>query len=657
MLLILFKGRLTIMDLLTAEVGVVFRAVTAGDRDLIEQAMNNYKEPGYTYHRYQLFCKTDSNGRNLLHYACMYNTDEVATWMLSLIDDRYGYPIPKISDKLGVTAVMYAARAGMVTFVKEWVKQENDIKTVDKHGMNILDYCLGSGVMCPKLNGTAWNPNKEKTDDIKQVVKILIDSGVCYSAFEEKGMTPSEYIDKYLFFIDFDMDIPMKIRKQIYKCVIQGSKPREILCGRTHLCVTVCFMDDTDIDNNQKTAKLEKMILNGRLDLDEIDKRGMTALHHLCYYKYDLDETYGLRECFVAKLLELGSDPNIKDIIRGYTPLMCALEKGYVVLYDQGDPRRANVQGLGRLLNAYYDIRQSDVDILVHKKMSNIIKGIKMTDEFKRQEELNENVMKEINELKDSNEELKNVMKEINELKDSNEELKKIKNELHNKLEENSKSLQDVENQVNDLVQTVKEQQQEINSLRSQLQDSDPKPDMNDDPTSSLLIGNVTLPDACRHLETDVEVICLPDASLEDLQAAISKDNQKYKNIYLVTCIKGSESDKERNQQYQELLVAAKNKCKEVVVSSLLPTLEDDDINEMIKQLNTLLKGLCEEAGCVFVDNDRNFKYQDGTIIEACFDEEEEHLSEFGIKTLLKNIGLLTAKKKPKASNMTNTCI
>ena len=106
------------MDSLKAEVAAVFRTVITGDKDQIEQAINNYKESGYSSHRYHLYKKTDSDGRNLLHYACMYNTDEVATWMLSLRDDyrKSAEHIPKISDNFGASAVMYAASTGKVTF-------------------------------------------------------------------------------------------------------------------------------------------------------------------------------------------------------------------------------------------------------------------------------------------------------------------------------------------------------------------------------------------------------------------------------------------------------------------------------------------------------------------------------------------------------------
>ena len=88
------------MDSLEAEVAAVFRTVIAGDRDQIEQAINNYRALMGSYHHYILYQSKDSDGRNLLHYVCMYNTDEVAIWMLSFQDDNTCSPIPKISEPM-----------------------------------------------------------------------------------------------------------------------------------------------------------------------------------------------------------------------------------------------------------------------------------------------------------------------------------------------------------------------------------------------------------------------------------------------------------------------------------------------------------------------------------------------------------------------------
>ena len=157
----------------------------------------------------------------------------------------------------------------------------------------------------------------------------------------------------------------------------------------------------------------------------------------------------------------------------------------------------------------------------------------------------------------------------------------------------------------------------------------------------------------CRHLEADVEVTCLPVVSLEDLQAAISKDNQKYKNIYLVTGYKCPGTDTEiLKHQFQEIIDSARIKCTKITVASILPTLEDEEVNVKIKEINKALKAICNETGCEFVDNDLTFKYGDGTVIEACFDEEGELFSDFGIKRLLKNLGIFSAKRKTKATNI-----
>ena len=164
--------------------------------------------------------------------------------------------------------------------------------------------------------------------------------------------------------------------------------------------------------------------------------------------------------------------------------------------------------------------------------------------------------------------------------------------------------------------------------------------------TSSLLLSNVNLADVCRHLDTDVEVTCLPDARLVDLQAAISKDNKKYKHVDLVTGHPCDENDvQDLIAQYRELINAAKKKSKELIVSSILPTLDDRKVNAKLELVNKSLIVLCLETGCEFVNNDSTFKYRDGNSIEACFDEEGENLSEFGIKRLLKNLRLFTPKK------------
>ena len=235
------------------------------------------------------------------------------------------------------------------------------------------------------------------------------------------------------------------------------------------------------------------------------------------------------------------------------------------------------------------------------------------------------------------------------------EEVIQLQNNMAKKLEENNKLLQSFQETQKNMLQKLQEQHQEIMKLKLKLyeteQQTENKPDFQDAPTSSLLIGNVALTDVRRHLETGVEVTCLPDATLQNLQAAISKNNQMYKNIYLVTGNTCARNDAEAlKHQYQEIIHSAMQKAKKTFVASILPTLEDEDVNDKTKHLNKTLQVLCHERGCEFVDNDRTFKYGDETVIDDCFDDVTEQLSEVGIKRLLRNLGLLSVKKKVKAT-------
>ena len=530
---------------------------------------------------------------------------------------------------------MYAVSTGKVTFVQEWIKQGNVINTVDKQGRNILHYCCGGGAPIPKLSDMTENL-KTRNESLKQMSDFLIDNGINYNGKDKTGMTPIQYIvnvdvEKSLELHALETRNNAEIWKFIYSCAIFGTKPSQPLYGLTHVTVAYCFIQGMSISSKAKADQIKEIITNFKLNINETDGNGMTALHHLCYYEYD-SEPYGLREVLVAKLLELGADPNVKDI-RGYTPLMCAIEKGFVVIFEPNDPRSTNEQGIGRLLKAYN----------VNLEPAAIQEAFK--DYTQKQEEINSETTKHFKDMEVI------FQQEITEMKYTIEGLKVENEELKQTLNQNSEELFELKSEIKQLQDKQKDLVQEIDELKNKIEH--PASVIEDAPTSSLLLCSVTLTDVCRHLETNVEVTCLPDASLEDLQAAISKDEQKYNNMYLVTSYKCIGTDIEiLKHQYQEIIDSARINCTKITVASILPTLEDEEVNVKIKELNKALKDICKETGCEFVDNDHTFKYGDGTVIEGCFDEEGKLFSDFGIKRLLKNLGIFSAKRKTKATNI-----
>ena len=326
------------MNSLQPEVASVFKIVITGNMDQINQAINNYKDPvlihkpldysdtsviyqlmSSDFHCKSLFQKKDSDGRNLLHYACMYNTDEVATWLLSL---TYTYSELTMleTDNFGATPVMYSAMSGRVNFVKEWIERKLDIYSKDKEGRNILHYCCGAGANIPEHPEAVGEVTK---DGIIQVVYIDLDNGVDYTLVDARGMLPTQYIlDINLQEKWFTLDSADTKRrwKEIFERVILNLKPHEALMGCMHMQVAGCFKKNFR-DRNNRLSNLEEQIKAGNLDVNETDEKGMTALHHLCYYEFDC-EPYGLRGVLVEKLLKLGANPNMKDI-RGFTPLRC----------------------------------------------------------------------------------------------------------------------------------------------------------------------------------------------------------------------------------------------------------------------------------------------------------------------------------------------
>ena len=196
--------------------------------------------------------------------------------------------------------------------------------------------------------------------------------------------------------------ISVLITKELYSPSLLETGPFKIYGGLLHTAVALSFMYHVTVGLKERADILEKNIKVGKLDVNETDGDGMTALHHLCYYKYD-SEPYGLRETLVAKLLGLGADRSIRDIWMK-TPLICAIEKGYVT-NDENDPKTAKQQRMGTLLQ----IKEEHVTL-----QSELNKKVSKQNLHEMYKELEQN----LEEMKEEMTELKSEVKKLQDKQD-----------------------------------------------------------------------------------------------------------------------------------------------------------------------------------------------------------------------------------------------
>ena len=724
------------MENLEPELASVFNIVATGNKEEVEKAVNNYKDPygiqrnlygTRDCHLYMLTQKKDGAGRGLLHYACMYNTDDVASWLASLSTyDVNGRPaqFSRDGDSNGVTPGMFAAKAGFRTVISQLTQPLYDpyqsqtamenfknriVQAIDNQGRTLLHYCFGEGEPVPTINKSR---QKECTpDDRNQMGKFLVEKGINLFQKDKTGQNAiqqaivKEWNELLNYIIgnhsralriwenkEFDT-IAMLSEKLIYPRIFLFTTPLEISGGYTHLCVRECFIQDAKINRETRLETFESKIQKGKLNVNEVDDNGMTALHYLCYYKFDT-EPYGVREGAIAKLLELGADPYIEDI-RGYTPLMCAVEKRFIDMHDLSDPRTKNGKGIGNLLNASIKIQNlislntatdsagSDRKALCVNNCSDQIRKMKIRVDTMEdgQNDLRKEQRKIVTNLAEC--ELKCSEKQEMSLKMMEQETSVLKQQLKRDLQEMKEKLEDhyenkikelkteyesrfdaikenndhLYNTVVELQQDVQANNQKIELLEDQLniikvQNEEAARKVAENPSNSLLLCNLVLNDVCRYLDLGVDVSCLPEAKLDELQATVEKDEQKYKTIYLVMTHQGAENIQEIKESWIKLVQASKGKAMNVMVSSFIPTVDDEDINNKMKQLNKCLEEVCYEQRAQFVNNDITFKHMDGTINDEYFEENSDILSGPGTKRLLKNLGLLKNRKIAKVTNI-----
>ena len=351
-------------------VSTVFKELASGSIQLLKQAL---KGTGFRDISYDA---KDCNDRGFLHYVCIFGTDEKALWALSLEFTTYGvgpyrteskHFIPwNTKDKFGATPVMYAARSGMIGFVKEIIKKypySANVKDKDNRDRNIFHYLWGVDSIFRGVPDIRRQLCDNET--MEELCRIFMESEVdlfhpdkkrrdpVYCALESRSYTVLVYIlsdhsrTRQLWVKRLYHTIALLSTHKIYHRVVLNTKPLPVLGDFIHLCLWECFQEDPTTKKRREIIEdFQTTVRFARLNVNEPDDNGRTALHHLCYYQFDT-EPYGLREGLVAKLLELGADPNMTDI-RGCTPLMCAVDRGYVDAEDLNDNQHET--GIAKLL-------------------------------------------------------------------------------------------------------------------------------------------------------------------------------------------------------------------------------------------------------------------------------------------------------------------
>ena len=165
-------------------------------------------------------------------------------------------------------------------------------------------------------------------------------------------------------------------------------------------------------------------------------------------------------------------------------------------------------------------------------------------------------------------------------------------------------------------------------------------------PQGTLLLGDSLL----RSMESNTDnlkINCQRGAKLSDIKKCLKDLNpkkQKFANLYLVCGTNDTATKKgvdKISDDFKSVVQLAKEKSENVHLCSILPRADEKGDLVKIDNLNRLLMKIATENQVEFIENDRNFRFQDGTVDEMTLAAADKlHLSAVGCKRLLQNMKL-----------------
>jgi ribosomal protein S27AE len=162
-----------------------------------------------------------------------------------------------------------------------------------------------------------------------------------------------------------------------------------------------------------------------------------------------------------------------------------------------------------------------------------------------------------------------------------------------------------------------------------------------------LIISDATLEGISANDASKVELIYEPAATFSECTEVLTKKHKvKYNKVSLILghtdCI--TDNNQPHTDQLPKNLSLVLEQAKsmsstgDVQISSVLPQLSNDGLQQKVEELNSLTENVCNNMDITFVNNDPGFRLGDGEINDGFFQEDGFTLNKAGLNKLLKNL-------------------
>ncbi|CAC5401895.1 unnamed protein product [Mytilus coruscus] len=175
----------------------------------------------------------------------------------------------------------------------------------------------------------------------------------------------------------------------------------------------------------------------------------------------------------------------------------------------------------------------------------------------------------------------------------------------------------------------------------------------------TLLVGSSVIRDITTDaFKLDNQPLCVRGGRVSDITAELlSKPvDEVYKNIILQIgsndCASNLFDEESFRDDYQTLVMTAKRKCENVVISSICPRLDDRFGN--IRLGNIVLSKIACDENCLYIEHDDDFRLPNCAINSLLYNRDGVHLNKKGSVKLANSLDIFekqVAKQVTRPSN------